>query len=673
MTKRLLSFLALSMCFFSLSAQQPKVVLQKQLEGTSLIKSGSLLSRQSLKPSFAPQREGTDMDSLSLHYWDVTDKLSSIGVQSTGAYEVAFYEPDMTSLKGNQITSIFFFCQGVNISGIKVWVRKSLTGSDVASQAVSTVASDGNYSVKLSTPYTLDGDPLYIGYSFTVDKTSTDKDNYPVVVSSTTTVADGLYLLFGGNWYNAVGGSYGDAVIAAKVKGTSMPKNKVTLSSVDPKRAIAGSEAEISGTLMNNGVNVIHHVDVTYKLASKEYTQNVALADTLKTYGAKGSFSFKITAPEAGRYRMITSIPKVNDATNSMTGTITSHVTTMTTAFPRISVMEEGTGTWCGWCPRGMTGIKKMEAAHPTTFIPIAMHSGSDDPFTTSTYKALLDELSDGVPSCFIDRTYMGDPYYGLENGIEEMFQLANQIPAEGTISLACKYTDDSKKAITVTSASTINLPSKSILNPYRVAYVVLENGLTDTQTNYYNKATLLSNGYTEADIASFPQDVMADWGDKAASVENCEYDHVARGIYDVTGVANSLAGSFNAGDVLTHTMDITLPTTILNKDNVVIVAMLLDKETGEIVNATSGKLTDLVTAISTTQRSHFAATVSASKGCITVTADKARAEVYSADGRLLVSEIVNGSARMAVPSFRGVCIVRVMNGNNVIVKKVEL
>lgn len=39
-------------------------------------------------------------------------------------------------------------------------------------------------------------------------------------------------------------------------------------------------------------------------------------------------------------------------------------------------MLEDFTGTWCGWCPEGTVIIEQLQAANPTTFIPVASHSG---------------------------------------------------------------------------------------------------------------------------------------------------------------------------------------------------------------------------------------------------------------------------------------------------------
>jgi hypothetical protein len=39
-------------------------------------------------------------------------------------------------------------------------------------------------------------------------------------------------------------------------------------------------------------------------------------------------------------------------------------------------ILEDFTGTWCGWCPEGTVIIEDLLATYPTTFIPVASHIG---------------------------------------------------------------------------------------------------------------------------------------------------------------------------------------------------------------------------------------------------------------------------------------------------------
>ena len=53
-------------------------------------------------------------------------------------------------------------------------------------------------------------------------------------------------------------------------------------------------------------------------------------------------------------------------------------------------VVEEGTGTWCQFCPKGIVGLRKASEAYPNHFIGIAIHRS--DNLVTNTYDDLVFE-----------------------------------------------------------------------------------------------------------------------------------------------------------------------------------------------------------------------------------------------------------------------------------------
>src|SRR5690606_19364425 len=64
-------------------------------------------------------------------------------------------------------------------------------------------------------------------------------------------------------------------------------------------------------------------------------------------------------------------------------------------------LIEEGTGTWCGWCPRGTVAMAHMYANYSDKFVGIAVHNG--DPMTVAAYDSASGFT--GFPGMHVDRT----------------------------------------------------------------------------------------------------------------------------------------------------------------------------------------------------------------------------------------------------------------------------
>jgi hypothetical protein len=68
-------------------------------------------------------------------------------------------------------------------------------------------------------------------------------------------------------------------------------------------------------------------------------------------------------------------------------------------------VLEDHTGTWCGWCPSGIQAIEDLKVLHGDKFLPVAMHNG--DPMATAfqgELSSILGIANSGYPAGSINR-----------------------------------------------------------------------------------------------------------------------------------------------------------------------------------------------------------------------------------------------------------------------------
>jgi thiol-disulfide isomerase/thioredoxin len=95
-------------------------------------------------------------------------------------------------------------------------------------------------------------------------------------------------------------------------------------------------------------------------------------------------------------------------------------------------ILEDFTGTWCGWCPEGTVILEQLAAANPTNFIPVASHNGDGL------------EIPDGAA---IDN---GLNVTGYPNGAVDRFQFPGQakIPMSRSLWTSSFNTQKAKTAI---------------------------------------------------------------------------------------------------------------------------------------------------------------------------------------------------------------------------------
>lgn len=238
------------------------------------------------------------------------------------------------------------------------------------------------------------------------------------------------------------------------------------------------------------------------------------------------------------------------------TGTTTFDYLTET--FNRNVVIEEGTGTWCGWCVRGIVAMKEMKEKYPD-FIGIAVHSG--DAVTQPSYVNYCG--FSGYPSCNVDRTITNTDV--STNAFEEYYaqEKAASCPAGITATAAW---DETHSKIYIKTTSRFGAGST---NAWGVAIAVVEDSLAGyTQSNYYAGGGYGTMGGFE-NLGSYAKVTLND---------------VARGIYP-NYYGQTIANGVEAATDYDFNYTIANPT-MRNYKKVSIVALLLNKTTGAIVNA---------------------------------------------------------------------------------------
>lgn len=251
--------------------------------------------------------------------------------------------------------------------------------------------------------------------------------------------------------------------------------------------------------------------------------------------------------------------------------------------YPRKIVMEEGTGTWCGWCVRGIETIKRMSEKYPDNFIGIGLHYGDEMDYIDN-YSPILDMIG-GFPGCFINRRSSDYESVSLEGAEEAVKALKDKAIAK--IEASASFTDATKKQILVSTKTTFGFDKSSA--KYKIAYVVVEDNVGPyKQGNYYSGMDLSKSDY------------MYDWTTKA-SVVSIKFNDVARGIYpSATGKDGSVPTTVKKNEANSYDYTVTLPKTVANADNVSIVTLLIDSSTGEIVNADKVAMGGSTTSIQT-------------------------------------------------------------------------
>lgn len=430
----------------------------------------------------------TEVD-FSYTYGD--QDFDKIGTGKAETYDIAIRLSD-PSLVGSKIKSVNVpFVIADNIADISVWASKELTLEkkvnvpDIVSYDVESV--DGVINFTFPEMVEIPEGGLYLGYTFTVTKKG-DASDKPIVVAGAP-YADGLYMHTNRTYlkWKSYAATMGHSSAITVTLDGDFQANALGVSAVKNPLATPGEETTVTATLVNHGSEPISSIEYTVGGIGNDeamaYSFDVPMD---KYFGEPFSVTLPFNAPTTlAEYPVDLTITKVNGVENLDKANSGSAILLVLNEVPiHKPLLEEYTGLWCGWCPRGFVGLERMNTLHPDDFVAISYHNGDAMERTTNFPSAVS-----GFPAAYMDRIYDIDAYYGdsydEDFGIEPFWK---SIQDEFSPVVVNGYAEESEDgSINVTSNISF---VKSASGSYKVAYAIAANGLTDAswgQSNYYS------------------------------------------------------------------------------------------------------------------------------------------------------------------------------------------
>jgi hypothetical protein len=277
----------------------------------------------------------------------------------------------------------------------------------------------------------------------------------------------------------------------------------------------------------------------------------------------------------AGTNTMTATLSNVNgtvdgDAGDNQTSIV---INAITPALGKMVVGEEGTGTWCQWCPRGAVFMDMMESKYPEYWAGIAVHNA--DPMTVTEYDAAL--TVSGYPSALVDRGTEMDP-----SEMEVAF-LDNIVIAPSAFITNGANWDAITRVLDVSVSANFQTAAD---NNFKLAIVLSEDEVTGTGSTYGQ-----SNAY-----AGGASGVMGGYEllSNPVPASQMVYNHVARAIAPSFGGTNiAFPATINSGETYTINASFTLPST-WDETQMHIVSMLVN-QSGTVNNAGKATLTEAI------------------------------------------------------------------------------
>ena len=273
-------------------------------------------------------------------------------------------------------------------------------------------------------------------------------------------------------------------------------------------------------------------------------------------------------------------ITKVNGEVNRATIPYATLPRVTVTQVPRRRVVvEEYTGMWCQYCPRGIALMENLENKYTDDFIGIAIHSG--DPLYCLDYAWNLGKVR-GFPTLEMNRSRKLT-YYTAINEFEE----EKAMGADMDIDVSAQW-DSNKEKITVTPHVTFRVAPKD--GAYAVAYVLTEDGMAKSSWMQNNNFS----GNSSLRGISAELDKFIDLPSVIRNLPNNFTAIAAKGVYTPatedyikTPIEVDKTQSFK------HVFNISRNTLLQNKSKLKVCVLLINLNTKKIENAAKCNITD--------------------------------------------------------------------------------
>lgn len=549
----------------------------------------------------APAKANLAANQRLVGYFNTDDCDNYVGVPKfTGSNKVAMVltADDLAPYYGKKIAGVRFnlgqgetangvFVQNLKIADGQITEATSLVSSDESVTSAAGAKNTGEWhevmfdqKVELNSSF----EGLFVGYNY-----KQKSNNYPIGVSSKV---EGPFYIYanipaskGGNgedWYQINSGGYGLS-IQLIVEGDFAP-NAVRPLDFGEFTVVKGKSKNVAVSLWNIG-SKLTSIDYTIALDGKAGAEQHL--DFGKDFGLGGTHSVEIpfaAASELGASTVTLTITKVNGEENAcVKNSATGTLYTVEREFVKRSVAEQFTGTGCGNCPSGHVAMHNMHNLYGDQFIGIALHQfNASDPM----YNASYDLGFTGAPQCMVNRSS------GILMPYEQMPEVLkaslNEI-ALAEVTVAGTFADEDTKVNATASVESL------VAGDYNIAFMLTADGLTGTTKSWKQSNNFCKGGGRYNSQASMPDDLKFLWDMGSSYVET--YNDVLIASSYVSSNNKATLPTLVANGTVSSEYTMKMPTKValkkaLKLNQIYVVALLLDKKTGAIVNAGRARVT---------------------------------------------------------------------------------
>ena len=343
-----------------------------------------------------------------------------------------------------------------------------------------------------------------------------------------------------------------------------------------------GKKTTLTLPLENHGTAAISNIDYEMTIGGETIEKNVAVTVKGGYFGSKANLKVEIPAQQtAGTYPVNITVKKLDGFDNEDAQPTTTFTMAYLSEFPKHKpLMEEYTGTWCQYCPRGMAGMEAMNELYPDDFVGVAFHNGD-----AMTITQLYPNDVNSFPNGYLDRVQNVNPFSGSSGaslGIKDDWKRRQNIISPASIVLEAVWADDAQTKLQLTSKTTFVRDFGN--SPYQLTYILTADGLKGEGKEWYQQNALSGDASAKADP------YLKYYANLPAVIMDIEFNDVAIQLSNSRGLAmeGTLPASVEGGKTYLHTytFDISSNSLVQDKTKLRPVVVLIDTRTGEAVNA---------------------------------------------------------------------------------------
>jgi thiol-disulfide isomerase/thioredoxin len=437
-------------------------------------------------------------------------------------------------------------------------------------KALEASAADG-YQVLVSTATDATADFTNVVYSTLAADASQYTTKYASLASF---VGQTIYVAFRNNSLDKY------LLTIDNIATFSTPANDIAISSLAPSAGqqvtygLSGSNLTLSGSVTNAGSTPITSYVVKAQVGNGSVVTNAFTSVNIASFATSAfTCTVPVVFPATVGENNVKVWAELGGDTNPLNDSATTAITTIAFKPTKKIFVEEATGTWCGWCPRGAVYMDSLYNNYRDNFSLVAVHNA--DPMVLSAYDSYMGTLIGGYPSAVVDRTQVIDPSELIDayNAHKDDFGFAD-----------ITLTDVAAQGFDYSIKASVK-PAIDLSGDYRLGLVLTESdvrgkdGKTSTskysQTNYYAGSLQLKGA-------------GHDWFKEKGKVADSlmEYDFVARNLVPGPGgEAGSLPAAMDANSNYDHTFTTTIRAD-RNRASMHAIIFLIRNSDGAVLNS---------------------------------------------------------------------------------------